>query len=131
MEAALPEIRSLGAELVAVSQSRPEVLAARLQVEPRSFPFVGDPDRSAHRAFGLERGTWPMFARPRVLGRYLARMAGGWIPRRPAPGEDVLQLGGDFITDSHHRLAWAYRSADPTDRPSVPQLLAALRTIVK
>jgi hypothetical protein len=47
--------------------------------------------------------------------------------RRPRlPSEDTLQLGGDFIVDPEGRVAYAYRSAGPDDRPSVDDLLAAL-----
>ena len=39
-------------------------------------------------------------------------------------GEDALQLGGDFLVDRDGGILWAYRSVDPTDRPTVEQLLA-------
>jgi len=44
----------------------------------------------------------------------------------PRSGEDLLQLGGDFVLDAQRRLLFAYRSADPSDRPTVRQLLDAL-----
>jgi hypothetical protein len=62
-----------------------------------------------------------------VIGRYLQLILRGWMPRRPHKEEDALQLGGDFVLDSAGRLFYAYRSAEPTDRPSVEDLLAVLR----
>ena len=39
----------------------------------------------------------------------------------------MFQLGGDFVIDARGRLAYAYRSAEPTDRPAVAELLKAIR----
>jgi hypothetical protein len=47
--------------------------------------------------------------------------------KRIPEGEDVLQLGGDFIVDVQRRLLWTYRSADPLDRPRVDDLLRACK----
>lgn len=125
----LAEIRAAGGELIAVSQSRPEALAWLLRAEPRPFPFVGDPQRVAYRAFGLERGGWGMFFRPRALGRYLGLMLRGWRMRRPGPGEDVRQLGGDFILDRNRRLVYTHRSIGPEDRPPVGDLIERFRAL--
>jgi peroxiredoxin len=125
----LGEFHALGAEVVAITQSRPEALAAQLRLEPRPFPFLCDPERAAYRAFGLERGGWGMFFRPRVLAHYLRQVARGWRPRRPSAGEDLLQLGGDFIVNSNGQVAFAHHSADPSDRPGVDDLLGRLRAL--
>jgi hypothetical protein len=64
-----------------------------------------------------------------VLARYLHQLLRGWGPRRPGPGEDVLQLGGDFLLGSDGRVVFAYRGADRSDRPSVDELLRRLRAL--
>jgi peroxiredoxin len=121
------EFRRLGAEVLVVTQARPEVLAAFLREQPLPFDAVADPERAAYRAFGLERTSWAAMLRPWVLWRYLRLMLGGWRPRRLRQGEDVLQLGGDFVLDRQGCLTHAYRSAEPTDRPPVEELLRAVR----
>jgi peroxiredoxin len=121
------EIRGLGGEVLVVSQARPEVLAAHLRDQPEPFPAAADPERQAYRAFGLERTSWQTFFRPRVLLGYLRLIFRGWGLRRPNEGEDVLQLGGDFVLDGRGRVVYAYRSAEPTDRPPIGRLLQALR----
>ena len=42
---------------------------------------------------------------------------------------DSAQLGGDFIVDTNGILRLAYRSHDPTDRPSVDDLLNLLQQL--
>jgi peroxiredoxin len=122
------EIRQVGGELVAVSQGRPEVVAAHPHHSPHPFPVVGDPTRAVYRYFGLERGGWGMFFTGRALRRYLTLIVRGWRPRAPAGGEDVRQLGGDFVLDRCRRLVYAYRSADPGDRPTAEILIGQVRT---
>ncbi len=44
---------------------------------------------------------------------------------------DPAQLGGDFIIDTEGAIRLAYRSHDPTDRPSAEQLLTVLNKLVE
>lgn len=120
-------IRGLGAEVLVACQARPELLAAFLREQPLPFSAVADPERAAYRRFGLERTPWSTFLRPGVIWRYLRLMRSGWRLQAVRQGEDVLQLGGDFILDAAGRLVYAYRSAEPTDRPAVATLLRVLR----
>lgn len=108
--------------------SRPDVLAAYLARQPWPFPVFGDPDRKAYAAVGLGRTTWSRILRPSVIGKYLRLIFGGWRIRRIADGEDALQLGGDFLVARDGHIVWAYRSADPADRPPVAEMLKAART---
>jgi peroxiredoxin len=123
------ELHVLGAEVFVVSQARPEALAASLREQPLPFPAVGDPERAAYRAFGLERTSWGTILSPGVVLRYGRLLFRGWRPRQGTEGEDVLQLGGDFVLDGAGRMAYAYRSAEPTDRPSADALVQAVRDV--
>src|SRR5262245_5943671 len=97
-----------------------------LREQSLPFPVVADPERVAYRAFGLERTSWTRMLHPGVVFRYLRLLFRGWRPRQVRKGEDVLQLGGDFVLDGEGRLVYAYRSAEPTDRPPVEALLKAV-----
>jgi len=77
-------------------------------------------------AFDLERASWREILRSRVMWGYLRLMVRGWAPQRGNKGEDVLQLGGDFVLDEARRLVYAHRSAEPTDRPPVAELIQAV-----
>ncbi|OWK42986.1 hypothetical protein FRUB_02585 [Fimbriiglobus ruber] len=117
-----------GAGILIVCQAKPAVLAMFLRNQSQPVPVVCDRDRVAYRAFGLEETTWLSFFRPSVLWGYVKLMARGGRLRRPYEGENVLQLGGDFVLDRDGRVVFAYRSRVATDRPIVAALLAALPT---
>jgi len=38
-------------------------------------------------------------------------------------GADIFQSGGDFLLDRDGNVRYAHRSKDPTDRPTVTELL--------
>ncbi len=67
-----------------------------------------------------------MFFNLRVLGRYIRMIFSGLWPHRPEAGEDVYQLGGDFVLSAERRILFAYRSQDPADRPTVDDLIQHL-----
>lgn len=118
------EIRQLSATVLVVTQSKPEAVRnAHLPYET-----LCDPERTAFRYFGLDRGRFGMFFRPHVLWYYFKFLIRGWMPRRNERGEDVLQLGGDFVISADRRLIFAHRSIDPADRPSVDVLIDQLKS---
>jgi hypothetical protein len=115
-----------GCSVLVVSQAKPEVLSMYLSRFKWTVPLVCDPDRTAYTAFGLERTGWLTFFKPRVLAGYFRGLFKGFRVKRPYAGEDVLQLGGDFVLSRDRHVIFAHPSADPTDRPAVSDLLAAL-----
>ena len=124
MQSRLDEFRARRAQIVVVTFVQPGRLAQYLQVRPWPFRVLADPERAAYRAFGLESASWLRILRPQVILKYLALILRGWLPR-PAH-EDVHQLGGDFVLDTSGRIIYSYRSHDPTDRPSVDELIQAV-----
>ena len=82
-------------------------------------------------AFGLERTGRFSFLRPKVLWGYIRGMLKGYGVRAPYEGEDILQLGGDFVLDKLRRIVFAYPSADPTDRPSVAAIRSAIAPLAE
>jgi peroxiredoxin len=123
------EFRSLGADVLAISFASPERITAFLEQYNLTIPVLADPQRAAYSAFGLGRAPWQKLLAPHVVGRYVKLMARGWLPSKPTPGDDVNQLGGDFVLDAQHRLVYSYRSDNPTDRPRIDELLRAVRQI--
>lgn len=105
--------------------AQPRVLAGyrRRFVDPLSV--LADPDRTVYRAYGLGRGSWWRVWGPRVLGRYARLVRAGGRVERPAPGDDLNQLGGDFVVGPDGMLRLCRPQTGPDDRPTVDELLAA------
>ena len=129
MQKIYPELQRLGVGVLVVSFTPAARVAAYLAKYAQPFPVVSDPELIGYRAFGLERATVGSLFRPGVIGRYLLQMFRGWLPKKPGKGEDVLQLGGDFLLDGSGVVRYAHPSAEPTDRPSAVELLAQVKTL--
>lgn len=72
-----------------------------------------------------------MFFRGSVLIRYLRLIFTGWRPHGGEAGEDMLQLGGDFILSPDRRLLYAHRSNDPADRPTANELFNQIQQLAR
>ena len=101
--------------------------AGRAALAERDLRPVSGRYRSVYTAYGLERSFW----RSRSLGTrwfyFRAWLAG--TPTHTSEGEDLSQLGGDFIVDPTGRLRLVHPSREPVDRPSVDQLFDVLGAI--
>ena len=86
-----------------------------------SFHLLLDPSRRVYDLYGLERSLWRSWSL-KTIWRYVQLLTTGrqW---RGIQG-DSAQLGGDLIVDSGGIVRLAYRSHDPTDRPSMEKLLS-------
>lgn len=123
------EIERLGVHVAVISFSNPDRVRAYVDRYPQPFEVYSDPELIAYRAFELGRTSFADILRPGVLWRFVKILARGRLPRKPAAGDDVLQLGGDFVLDGERRLRYAHPSADPTDRPSNDELLRVLGSL--
>ncbi len=92
------------------------------------IPILLDPDRSAYRAYGLGRASAARVWSPATLRRYTSILRRDGLGALRRPTEDTRQLGGDFVIDPTGRLSWGFWSDGPDDRPTVDELLAAVRT---
>ena len=125
IRARLEEFEQAGLRVLVITQSKPTALGG----VSLPLPTVCDPDRVAYRHFGLDRGRVSMFFRWRVLARYFKMIGAGFMPKPGETGEDMLQLGGDFIIAADRTLAYAHRSNDPSDRPPIDELLGVARSL--
>jgi len=87
------------------------------------FPVLLDPGRKVYAAYRLERSLWRCL-RPNVTWFYFKKLLRGQGYSRVTV--DPTQLGGDFIIDRDGVIRYAYYSYDPTDRPTVEQIVCAL-----
>ena len=87
---------------------------------------VTSEDRAAYQAYGLGRGPWWKVYGWATIRRYVQLLRAGRRFEKPRPQDDTLQLGGDFVVDPEGRVAYAFRSSGPDDRPAVDGLIEAV-----
>ena len=112
--------------VVLITFTRPRNLRGFRHLLGLSYPVVADETRDVYRAYGLGRGAWWQVWSLRTLRAYGRLLRGGARLRRPT--EDIRQLGGDFVVDADGVLVYTYRSKRPDDRPSVDELVQAVRS---
>ncbi len=91
------------------------------QVCPQ-FPLLMDGDHALYRLYGLERSLVSPWS-PRALWRALKLVRAG--QRWQGIRGDVTEQGGDVVVEASGIVRYLYVSRDPSDRPSVDDLLAA------
>lgn len=122
------QIKALNTEVVVVSFETGYWAQVWQSETEAPFQLLLDPDRAAYRAFNLQQSWWRSWG-PKNLWYYArARMQGRQTHHT---GGDTHQLGGDFIVDSAGIIRLAYRSKDPTDRPSATSLLTTITQLQK
>ena len=93
--------------------------------------LASDPQREAYRAYGLTSGRFWQIWGTQTLAAYLRLLFRGRRLKIPRRGDDLSQLGGDFVlgprrADEGRTLWYARPSHHPADRPSAAELLEAI-----
>ena len=121
-----PEFRELDTTIAVISFGDSTFAQQWVAETDECFRLLVDPERKVYGAYGLQqslRRSWNV----KTVVRYVQLMRDGQ-PWRGIQG-DSTQLGGDFLIDAQGVLRLAYRSQDPTDRPSISTLLDTLRQL--
>lgn len=115
-------IAELGVDVIFVACDEPTELRAKLVADvDLAFPVAYDPERGSYEAWGLQRASWwRIWLDPAVWLRYAGLLLSG--ERLRGGGEDILQLGGDFVIAPDGTIAYA-RPQRRDDRPPVGELL--------
>ncbi len=109
-----------------VGLGRPEQAAAFCARQRAPFVCFASPDRSAHRAFGLRRGTVNEVVGPAIWLPWIRNNLTGKRQGRFGQG-DVRQLPGTFVVGPDGVIRFAHRGRRASDLPSNQELLSALR----
>jgi len=113
------------AEIVVIAFAAPDYVAAYQRERLAPLTVLVDPSRDSYRDYGLRRGSLRKVWGPKIWWAYAKLLRRGRRLQRPT--EDTLQLGGDFVVGRDGRIAYMFRSDDPDDRPTVDELLVAVR----
>lgn len=121
------EYGQLNTRVLIISFGTLPAVQAWLKETCATFEVLLDREREVYKAYGLERSFWRSRNLKTIWKVATHRLAGR--PAYESHGDDTTQLGGDFIIDQNGILQMAYRSHDPTDRPSAQYLLEFLRNL--
>jgi peroxiredoxin len=119
-----------GAGVVLVGLGRPE--QAREFCRRRTVPFscLTSPDRAAHRAYGLRRGSLTQVTGPAVWAPWLRNLVTGKAQGRFGQG-DPAQLPGTFVVGTEGKVRYAHRGRRSNDNPPNEDVLAVLEIVRK
>lgn len=90
------------------------------------FPLLVDRRRETHRAFELRRATLLEVVGPKQVARGIKSLVTGNKQGRPAPKQDVLQLGGALVVAPGGDVLFEHQASSADDNASADELLAAL-----
>lgn len=120
------EFERRDARALAISFSSPAeagLHAGRLKLP---FELAVDPARTTYVGYGVARGTPWQAWHPKAQWKYFCAWLRGEEIAPSRRGDDLLQLGADFVIGPNRTVRLAYYSRRSDDRPAVDLLLAAL-----
>lgn len=92
------------------------------------FDMVLDGERKIYQAFGLSKSVYKVWCIESLVYYAEQLVAGRELPK---PFENVHddphQMGGDFLLDSQGVIKMSYCGKSSTDRPSIDQILLAMK----
>lgn len=119
-----PEIRSRGAEVVAIGTGDLRYAAAVVAEEGLPFPVLVDDDGAAAEAAAVpDRGMLGVVTPTGWRGSVAALRAGHRVHRR---GARPTQLGATFVVGPSSVLSYAHLDADQADHAPLREVIAAL-----
>jgi peroxiredoxin len=123
------EFRRVGADVVAIFQYRAEPTYNFCRKRDVPFDCLGDPQREAYHAVGLERGPAKEYIGPQLAKGFLRAARHGAFGGSPQGG-DVAQRPGTFVVSPEGTVLYAHYHRDSADNPPIQDLVAAVRNYV-
>lgn len=117
-------LAATGGDVVVVGLGSPAHAAAFKRETGLPFRLLVSPDKAAHRAMDLRRGTNAEVLGLRALRAVPRALRGGGSWRRPK--QDWHQLGGAFVIAPGGEVVWSHRATHSGDNPANESLIAEL-----
>ncbi len=121
------EFSAAGAEVAAIGMGLTAMAADFKEKQDIPFPLLVDRHRETHRAFELQRGKLLDIVGPKQVARGIKSFLTGNTQGRPAPKQDVLQLGGALVVAPGGAVLYTHQAASADDNASPDALLEALQ----
>ena len=120
------EFRAAGADVVAIFQYRADPTFHFCRKRSVPFNCLGDPERDAYHAVGLERGPAKEYVGPQLAKGFLRAARHGAFAG--VPKGDVAQRPGTFVVSPEGVVLFAHYNKDSSDNPRIEDLLEAVRS---
>lgn len=121
-----PEFEAKRASVAAIGMGLTTMAADFRDKHDIPFPLLVDQARETHKALELKRGKLLEIVGPKQVARGLKAFVTGTSAGRPAPKQDVLQLGGALVVAPGGDVLYRHQAAGSEDNAPVDDLLAAL-----
>jgi peroxiredoxin len=120
------EIRTLGADIVAVGTGDRRYAEAFVREERIPFLVLVDDDASAAHAASLRTLNWYQLLHPRTWKASRETSKRGYHVHKA--GKRVKQIGATFVIGAGDRVRYEHLDADSTDHADIDEVVAALGT---
>lgn len=120
------EFEAKRANVAAIGMGLTAMAADFREKQDIPFPLLVDRHRETHRALELKRGNLLEVAGPKQIARGIKSFLTGNTQGRPAPKQDVLQLGGALVVAPGGPVLYRHQATGAEDNAPVDDLLAAL-----
>lgn len=120
------EFEAKGAHVAAIGMGLTAMAAVFKEKHAIPFTLLVDRHRETHRAAGLERGSLLEVVGPKQVARGLKAFVTGTSAGRPAPKQDVLQLGGALVIAPGGKILYRHRATGAEDNAPAGDLIGAL-----
>ena len=124
------EIRATGADVVAIFQYRAEPTYHFCRKRDVPFDCLGDPERQAYHAVGLERGSPREYIGPQLAKNFIRAARKGAFAGNPQGG-DVAQRPGTFVVGPDGTVAFAHYNKLSSDHPAIDEILPVVRSLAQ
>ena len=128
MGEAYEEFRAAGADVIAIFQYRAEPTYNFARKRDVPFDCLGDPEREAYHAVGLESGPAREYIGPQLVKGFVRAARQGQFVG--IPKGDVAQRPGTFVVSPEGRVLYAHYNQDSADNPPIEELLDVVRDYV-
>ena len=118
------EIRTRGADIVAVGTGDRRYAEAFVREERIPFLVLVDDDASAAHAASLRTLNWFQLLHPRTWKASRETSKRGYHVHKA--GKRVRQIGATFVIGAGDRVRYEHMDSDSTDHASIEEVLAAL-----
>lgn len=120
------EFEAKGANVAAIGMGLTAMAADFRDKQDIPFPLLVDRHRETHKALELKRGNLLEIVGPKQVVRGIKSLFTGNTQGRPAPKQDVLQLGGALVVAPGGTVLYRHQASGAEDNPPVDDLLDAL-----